>query len=171
MDVFDLNHPPVAPVLILDFGSQYTQLIARRIRELNVFSMIVPGDVDKDRVFELNPQAIIFSGGPSSVYDEGAPRLSKGLLEEIQSREIPLLGICYGMQLLVHNLGGKVEGAKIREYGPTDLFPEKDSKLFSIWGEKANRVWMSHGDETKALPGGFKIAARSKDGGVSAIES
>src|SRR4051812_1594543 len=104
-------------VLILDYGSQYTQLITRRVRELGVYSRILPGNVSLERIQSYSPRAIILSGGPSSVYDEGAPQLPSGFLAYQSENGIPVLGICYGMQLLVQSLGGKVKKAQNREYG------------------------------------------------------
>src|SRR6185295_19043830 len=135
-------------VVILDYGSQYTQLIARRVRELGVYSIILPGDAGLKRIQEFSPRAVILSGGPSSVYDPGAPVLPEGLLEWQGREKTPLLGICYGMQLLARALGGEVEKAKVREYGRMEVRPEKGTKLL---GSTAFNAWMSHGDETKKL--------------------
>lgn len=160
-------------VLILDFGSQYTQLITRRVRELGVFSKILPGDVPLDQIIAHQPQVIILSGGPSSVYDEGAPRLPEGFLRYQAEKKIPVLGVCYGMQLLVKSLGGEVKRAHLREYGrmevkltegiSSELLPDPSHNSFS--------AWMSHGDETESLPSGFQVIARSTAGSIAAIEN
>ncbi len=162
----------VSPVLILDYGSQYTQLIARRIREMGIYSFILPGDASLSRIQELNPKALILSGGPSSVYDEGAPGLPQGLLDYQKSQKLPLLGICYGMQLLAKDLGGEVEKATVREYGRMIVHPEPSSKLFaSDQFASSFQAWMSHGDETKKVPPGFRLVARSDSGSFAAMEN
>ena len=117
-------------VLILDYGSQYTQLITRRVRELGFYSRILPADVSLERMLSFSPQAIILSGGPSSVYDAGAPQLPLGFLEYQQQSQIPVLGICYGMQILVKSLGGTVQRAQDREYGQMQVRPEPGSAAF-----------------------------------------
>ena len=161
-----------ATVLILDYGSQYTRLIARRVRELGYHSRVLPGDATLDRIEAENPRALILSGGPNSVYDPGAPQLPSGLLELQKSRGIALLGICYGMQLLVQKLGGKVEGGHAREYGRMAVRATPGSMLFSsqVFREPF-QCWMSHGDATSALPTGFTLAAKSASGAVAAIEN
>src|SRR5438874_1055407 len=110
-------------VLILDYGSQYTQLIARRIRELGIYSIVLSGDSELSRIEALSPKAVILSGGPNSVYDPGAPTLPKGFLAYQERLKLPTLGICYGMQLLAHEMGGKVERAAVREYGRMRVIP------------------------------------------------
>ena len=114
-------------IVILDFGSQYTQLIARRVRELRVYSEILPHDASRDELVRLNPRGIILSGGPSSVYDDGAPALPDFLLD----LNVPLLGICYGMQLLAYKLGGRVEKSATREYGQATIYIDHAESLFS----------------------------------------
>jgi GMP synthase (glutamine-hydrolysing) len=144
------------PVLILDFGSQYTQLIARRIREQRVYCEIHPCSLPLDKVRALSPAAIVLSGGPQSVYEDGAPTVDPGLFK----LGVPMLGICYGMQLTCHLLGGKVERADKREYGPARIQIRQGEALFD--GFKADEfvdVWMSHGDSVKALPPGFSTLA------------
>ncbi|MEK6706078.1 MAG: glutamine-hydrolyzing GMP synthase, partial [Bdellovibrionota bacterium] len=166
-------------VVILDYGSQYTQLIARRVREIGIYSRILPADVQLGRIQELSPRAVILSGGPASVYDDNAPGLPDGFLEYQGSCSVPTLGICYGMQLLAKLLGGKVERAQKREYGRMLIRPEPTSRLFEASWAKAVKpqspwvvaVWMSHGDETSVVPQGFRISARSASGAVSAMES
>jgi len=137
-------------ILVLDFGSQYTQLIARRIRESKVYSKIVPYNITAEEVEEIKPKALIFSGGPLSVYDKGAPMPDKGLL----SLGIPILGICYGMQVIIHMLGGKVKSSKEREFGRAELFVDSNTDLFSNLPTNMT-CWMSHSDEIKTLPKGF----------------
>jgi GMP synthase (glutamine-hydrolysing) len=145
-------------ILILDFGSQYTQLIARRIRELHVYSEIHAPSLEAAKAQAFAPRGIILSGGPSSVYDADAPRIDPGIFD----LGIPVLGICYGMQLLAHHLGGKVTGSPRREYGRARVQIRRDSRLtrgFAV-GEQAD-VWMSHGDSVTALPPGFERLAES----------
>lgn len=163
-------------VLILDFGSQYTQLIARRTRELGYYSYILPGTVDFNRIQEFAPKAIILSGGPNSVYDVGAPKLSTEFWTHARSSKLPLLGICYGMQLFTHEMGGKVRPAPKREYGrmqvevlaakPISSSQELGALFHSIDGFEA---WMSHGDEAEVLPTDFSLIAKSASGAVAAI--
>src|SRR5215472_241986 len=140
-------------VLILDFGAQYSQLIARRIREQHVYSEIHPCTIGLDRVRAMNPRAIVLSGGPSSVYDEGAPTLDKGIFE----LGVPILGICYGLQLIAHELGGKVEKASAREYGAARVLVERPEGVLGRFAKRESiDVWMSHGDRIVALPPGFQ---------------
>jgi len=142
-------------IVILDFGSQYTQLIARRVRELNVFSVVLPCTVPVAEIEALKPLGIILSGGPSSVYDADAPAADRKLLE----LGAPVLGICYGLQFIVHNLGGKVRSATKREYGHAEVMIEDGgTQLFAGLPEKL-AVWMSHGDEALELPAGFRRTA------------
>ncbi len=143
-------------VIIIDYGSQVTQLIARRVREAGVYSEIHPCNVSAEKVKELKPDAIILSGGPASVGEEDAPQLDKGLLE----LGLPTLAICYGMQLLAANLGGELAQSCTREYGPADLLICAESPLFRNV-EKTTRVWNSHGDVVKAVPQGFEIIAKT----------
>ena len=143
-------------VAILDFGSQYTQLIARRVRELGVYSEILPFDAPQSKIDELHPGAYILSGGPASVYEEGAPQLPEFVLES----DLPVLGICYGMQLLTRAFGGRVEPAHSREYGMARIHSISASPLFSgLEGELP--VWMSHGDRVTVMPEGFEPLASS----------
>jgi GMP synthase (glutamine-hydrolysing) len=160
------REPAVAPeerVLIVDFGGQYTQLIARRIRELHVYCEVVPPWIDASRIREAKPRAIVLSGGPASVFEEGAPRLPEGILE----LGVPVLGICYGMQLLVQELGGQVEPAGAREYGRAELRVERDDPLFEGI-PRTSVAWMSHGDRAARLPAGFDVVATSENS-VAAI--
>jgi GMP synthase (glutamine-hydrolysing) len=151
-------------IVVLDYGSQYTQLIARRVREHAVYAEILPWDVDWERVVALQPAGFILSGGPNSVYDEGAPTLPDALLET----GVPILGICYGMQLLVHHLGGKVVPGTAREYGPAVVDVQQPGGILSTLSG-SQTVWMSHGDRVEALPPGFDVQARSENGIVAAI--
>lgn len=143
-------------IVILDFGSQYTQLIARRIREFHVFSVVLPCTAPLQDVLALKPKGIVLSGGPSSVYDASAPGADPGVL----TAGVPLLGICYGLQFMTHHLGGKVVPAAAREYGHAEVEVTGETALFH--GLPANLdVWMSHGDHAEALPEGFRVVART----------
>ncbi len=141
-------------ILILDFGSQYTQLIARRIREANIYSEIHSHEFNLESIKEFNPSGIILSGGPMSVYDDGAPQINS----EIFELGIPILGVCYGLQLIANNFSGKVEPADDREYGKANIEINSDTKILS--DVKNNSVvWMSHGDLITKIPEGFKVNA------------
>jgi GMP synthase (glutamine-hydrolysing) len=158
-----VEHP--RPIVVLDFGSQYTQLIARRVREMQVYAVIVPCDVRFDDLIRMNPQGVILSGGPSSVYDPNSPTCD----ERVFKLNVPILGICYGLQLMSAKLGGRVEAAPRREYGfaqldiypPTELLEGLKSPL---------RVWNSHGDHVVEVPPGFRITGRTENA-VSVIEN
>jgi GMP synthase (glutamine-hydrolysing) len=143
-------------IVILDFGSQYTQLIARRIREQNVFSVVLPCTASLQEIKKCGPVGMILSGGPASVYDKDAPPADKRVLE----LGVPVLGICYGLQYMAHTLGGKVVPGDKREYGHADVKLEDDSPLFKDIPRKI-KVWMSHGDHALELPSGFHPVARS----------
>jgi GMP synthase (glutamine-hydrolysing) len=156
---------PGQSIVILDFGSQYTQLIARRIREFNVFSVVLPCNVSWDEIQSYNPAGIILSGGPSSVYDADAPKVD----DRVFSYDKPVLGICYGLQLITHKLGGKVSAAAKREYGHADVEVLNGSRLFQDVPQTLN-VWMSHGDDAKELPPGFHLVARTPNAAIAAIE-
>ncbi len=158
-------------VVVLDYGSQYTRLITRRIRELGIFSVILPADTTMEKILQYDPHAIILSGGPSSVYESGAPQLPKGFKEKQDQTRIPILGICYGLQLLVQEFGGKIQGAKVREYGRMDVKIEKGSSLFPQAMGDHFQAWMSHGDATTEIPKGFKLSAVSDSGAVAGIEN
>ena len=138
-------------ILILDFGGQYNQLIARRVRECNVYSEVVPYNISIEKIKEKNPKGIIFTGGPASVYGEDSPRCSEGIFD----LGIPVLGICYGMQLMTHTLGGKVSRADKREYGATEVNIDNTSSLFDTFDE-TNTFLMSHTDFVSEVPEGFK---------------
>lgn len=142
-------------IVILDFGSQYNQLIARRIREMGVYSEIVPYFTDLAKIKKMEPRGIILSGGPASVYAEGAPSISK----EILALNIPILGICYGMQLITHMLGGEVQGSNKKEFGKAELILEKDNLDFFSDVPMKSQVWMSHGDHVTKLAEGFRQIA------------
>ena len=143
-------------VVVLDFGSQYSQLIARRVREAGVYSILLPWDTAWEDVARLRPKGIILSGGPASVYDQGAPSLPAWVLRE----DVPVLGICYGMQLIANALGGGVESAARREYGPATIQVTQPSPLFRELPESLD-VWMSHGDHVTRLPTGYVGIASS----------
>jgi GMP synthase (glutamine-hydrolysing) len=151
-------------ILILDFGSQYTQLIARRVRECKVYSEIFPFNASLDKIKEFRPKGIILSGGPSSVYDMDAPVISK----EIFDLGVPVLGICYGMQVMTHLFGGRVARALKREYGRAAIIIDDDKDLF--WGVTDNStVWMSHADRIESLPDGFVPIAHTENSPVAAM--
>ena len=153
-------------VIIIDYGSQVTQLIARRVREAGVYSEIHPCVVTAEAVRAMHPSAIILSGGPASVGEKDAPTLDPGLLD----LGVPVLGICYGMQLLARHLGGGLEQSQVREYGPADLTMVGNCPLWKgLDTSRASRVWMSHGDTVKTPPPGFAVAARTATLDVAAF--
>ncbi|MFT8314127.1 MAG: glutamine-hydrolyzing GMP synthase [Clostridium sp.] len=151
-------------VLVIDFGGQYNQLIARRVREHNVYCEIVPYTYSIDKIKEKDPKGIILTGGPNSVYGDNTPKIDKELFD----LGIPVLGICYGQQLITHTLGGKVESAEIREYGKAEINLSKDCKIFNGI-EENNIALMSHTDYVSEPPAGFKIAATTKQCPVAAM--
>lgn len=153
-------------ILILDFGGQYNQLIARRVRECNVYSEVVPFDISIEKIKEKNPKGIIFTGGPASVYGEDSPKCSK----EIFELGIPVLGICYGMQLITHTLNGTVARANKREYGTTDVNIDNTSLLFQGF-ESTNGFLMSHTDYVEKVPEGFKNIGYTSSCPNAAIEN
>jgi GMP synthase (glutamine-hydrolysing) len=152
-------------ILILDFGSQYTQVIARRIRECQVYSEIVRFNIPAEEAAALKPKGIVLSGGPASVYDKSAPQVDP----KIFSLGIPVLGICYGMQLMANHLGGQVEFSERREYGAGMLHVANGSKLFDGIGEQID-IWSSHGDKVTAMPAGFRSAAHTENSPFAAME-
>ena len=152
-------------IVVLDFGAQYSQLIARRIRELHVFSVVLPCTVPLEELRSYLPVGIILSGGPSSVYDKDAPLADP----RVFSMGLPVLGICYGLQYMVHSLGGKVRAAVKREYGHAEVETQGGSRLFEGLPPKLS-VWMSHGDEAVELPAGFRLTASSPHA-IAAIEN
>jgi GMP synthase (glutamine-hydrolysing) len=151
-------------IAILDFGSQYTQVIARRVRECNVYCRIYPYDTKWAELQKLNPRGIILSGGPSSVLGNRSPKPDTALF----SANVPILGICYGLQLLGHLLGGKVAPGKEREYGHGTLVVKKKSKLFAGLASRL-RVWNSHGDKVTELPAGFEVLAVTENSPYAAV--
>jgi GMP synthase (glutamine-hydrolysing) len=153
-------------ILIIDFGSQYNQLIARRVREHHVYCQIEPPEITADRIKELNPEGIILSGGPASIYEKGSPRADKGIL----TLGIPVLGICYGLQFMVDALGGKVVRSEKREYGFAELSIQEGGSIFSDIASPT-RCWMSHGDSIGKLPRGFRSTASTANTQVAAAEN
>ncbi|MCK8824400.1 glutamine-hydrolyzing GMP synthase [Fuchsiella alkaliacetigena] len=152
-------------ILVLDFGAQYSKLIARRVREANVYSELVPYSISIEEIKEKQPQGIILSGGPASVYGEEAPQLEPELFE----LGIPILGICYGMQLMSHLLpGGEVKPAQQREYGKAELIIDSEEKLLAKLGEEL-QCWMSHGDKVVEIPEGFEILGHTENSPAAAI--
>jgi GMP synthase (glutamine-hydrolysing) len=151
-------------VLVLDFGSQYAQLIARRVREQNVYCEIVRHDITPERVLARRPRGIILSGGPNSVYEPGAPRCDP----EILRLGIPVLGICYGMQLACELLGGQVESAPSREYGRARCFVDRPEGLLAGFTEQTD-VWMSHGDQVTSVSEDFISLARTETCPIAAV--
>ena len=154
-------------ILVLDFGSQYTQLIARRIRELNVYSEILPWDISAERIKSLNPRGVILSGGPESVTESNTPRIPNTIFE----LDVPVLGICYGMQTLAEQFGGQVTSSKNKEFGHTKIVIQSSSLLFDgfITGSEAD-VWMSHGDHVSTLPDEFNSIASTSSAPIAAME-
>lgn len=152
-------------ILIIDFGSQYNQLIARRVREHNVYCQIEPPNISIDVIKALQPEGIILSGGPASIYSTGAPRVDKGIFD----LGIPILGICYGLQYMVDSLGGKVIGSDKREYGFAELLVKRQKGIFT-GVDKKTQCWMSHGDRIDILPPGFAVTATTENTPVAATE-
>jgi len=159
------------PVLVVDFGAQYAQLIARRVREAHVYSEIVPHTMSVERMLAKDPVAIVLSGGPSSVYEDGAPQVDPALFEA----GIPVLGICYGFQAMALALGGEVARTGLREYGGTSVLAAgaqlADAGSLLLHGTPEQQsVWMSHGDSVTAAPPGFSVLAESSAAPVAAFE-
>ncbi len=164
------SRPPADPsrILILDFGAQYSQLIARRVREGHVYCELHPADMALSAIREFEPSGIILSGGPSSVLDHDAPELDPRVLD----LGVPVLGICYGLQLLVHSLGGRIESADDREYGRARLKIEREDPLFEGFAPDVEHVvWMSHGDRVLGLPEGMSVIASSGGSPFAAVRS
>ena len=143
-------------IIVLDFGGQYNQLIARRVRECNVYCEVHPYSMPIEKIKEMNPKGIIFTGGPNSVYGDDSPRCSK----EIFELGIPVLGICYGAQLMAYLLGGKVATAPVSEYGKTEVDVDTASKLFADVSPKTI-CWMSHTDYIEEAPEGFAVTGHT----------
>jgi GMP synthase (glutamine-hydrolysing) len=160
-----VNEPPHQTLLILDFGSQFTQLIARRVRENRVYCEVHPFNLDVEEIRRRRPLGVILSGGPQSVYEDGAPSAAPALFE----LGVPVLGICYGMQVMAHELGGGVEGSSHREYGRAEISVVAPGKLFAGLGAEET-VWMSHGDRIQGLPAGFRLTATTENAPVVAFE-
>ncbi|MFT4037554.1 MAG: glutamine-hydrolyzing GMP synthase [Thermomicrobiales bacterium] len=151
-------------VVVLDFGSQYSQLIVRRLRELGVYSVLLPWDAPQEQVAALNPRGVVLSGGPASVYEPGAPSLPDWVLAD----DTPVLGICYGMQLLANAMGGEVTPADRREYGPATIAVSEPAELFAALPPSLD-VWMSHGDHVSRVPDGFTAIASSPNAPIAAM--
>src|SRR5205809_5535481 len=157
--------PEERPVLVLDLGGQYAQLIARGVRECRVYSELVPHRITAAEARARNPRALVLSGGPASVYAEGAPRIDPDLF----ALGVPTLGICYGMQLMAQELGGRVDRTGVSEFGNTDHQVQADGALFS--GLPAEQtVWMSHRDSVVAPPAGARVVAGSPSAPIAAFE-
>ncbi len=154
-------------ILILDFGSQFTQLIARRVREAGVYSEIHPPSRSLEWIRDWKPTGIILSGGPNSVYDDGAPTVPLEILDVA-----PTLGVCYGMNLIVHLMGGEIAPAHRREYGRAELIIDDSDTLFDgLHGGESTSVWMSHGDQVNVVPDGFEVLAHSANSQVGAFRA
>ncbi|HNO92153.1 MAG TPA: glutamine-hydrolyzing GMP synthase, partial [bacterium] len=153
-------------ILILDFGSQFTQLIARRVRELQVYCEIHPYNMTPDKIRALQPKGIILSGGPSSVYENGAPHPDRAIFD----LGIPVLGVCYGMQVMAYFLGGAVDKAAHREFGRAEIRITDHTDLFSGFPEKTT-VWQSHGDRLEKIPDGFEIIAGTDNAPITAMRN
>ncbi|CAM4036047.1 glutamine-hydrolyzing GMP synthase [Catellicoccus marimammalium] len=161
-----IENTDMEKIIVLDFGSQYNQLITRRIREFGVYSELLSHRLTAKEIQEMKPKGIIFSGGPNSVYDENAFHIDP----EIFELGIPILGICYGMQLMAHNLGGKVESAESKEYGQAFIEVSDDAVLFQDT-PKTQQVWMSHGDLVTEVPTGFEVVATSENCPIAAMQN
>ncbi|WP_321493212.1 glutamine-hydrolyzing GMP synthase [uncultured Desulfobacter sp.] len=151
-------------IIVIDFGSQFNQLIARRVRENNVYCQVEPADIPLEKIKELAPTGIILSGGPSSIYEENSPTIDTGIF----NLGVPILGICYGMQYMVHALGGTIEQASKKEYGFAELRITPGNPLFKQMDDSF-QCWMSHGDSAKTLPQGFEITAQTDNTPIAAI--
>ena len=154
-------------ILILDFGSQYTQLIARRVREANVYCEIHPFNFAPEKIRALNPRGIILSGGPASLYDENAPEIS----DEVLNLNCPVLGICYGLYVIAQHMGAHSVSSRQREYGPATLVIDGEDVLFEGLSGREHRVWMSHGDRVEALPGALCAIAHSDNSPYAAFKT
>ena len=160
-----LDNKNIDTILVLDFGSQYTQLIARRVRESNVYSEILPWDIDEEKIREIKPKGIILSGGPESVTQSHTPRIPQVAFD----LNIPLLGICYGMQTLAEQMGGQVISSDNKEFGHAEVLLKADSTLFKDLEQTLN-VWMSHGDQVQDLPDNFTLIASTDSAPIAAMQ-
>ena len=160
-----LDNKNIDTILVLDFGSQYTQLIARRVRESNVYSEILPWDIDEEKIREITPKGIILSGGPESVTHSPTPRIPQVAFD----LNIPLLGICYGMQTLAEQMGGQVISSDNKEFGHPEVLLKADSTLFKDLEQTLN-VWMSHGDQVQDLPDNFSLVASTDSAPIAAMQ-
>ena len=160
-----LDNKNIDTILVLDFGSQYTQLIARRVRESNVYSEILPWDIDEEKIIEIKPKGIILSGGPESVTQSHTPRIPQVVFD----LNIPLLGICYGMQTLAEQMGGQVISSDNKEFGHAEVLLKADSLLFKNLEQTLN-VWMSHGDQVQDLPDNFTLIASTDSAPIAAMQ-
>ena len=162
-----LDQKDLDTILVIDFGSQYTQLIARRVRELDVFSEILPWDISPERIKDLNPTGIILSGGPESVTILNTPRIP----EIVFDLDVPILGICYGMQTLAEQFGGQVTSSKAKEFGHAEIVIEETSVLFEGFSSGSLiDVWMSHGDHVSTLPDKFQLVASTPSAPIAAMQ-
>ena len=159
-------HEDARPVLVLDFGAQYAQLIARRVRECNVYSEIVPHDISRTELERIAPGALILSGGPASVYADEAPRIDPAILE----MGVPILGLCYGMQLMAIELGGEVPKTDVGEYGFARLTVEGDEDTLFDGLPSEQQVWMSHRDSVGTVPAGFAVTGRTETTAIAAMQ-
>ena len=165
MSKLSVSNKKIDTILVLDFGSQYTQLIARRIRESDVYSEILPWDIDESKIINLNPKGVILSGGPNSVTESYTPRIPQCIFDIA----VPILGICYGMQTLAEQMGGHVISANQKEFGHSQLEVVSESIIFQNLNKKIN-VWMSHGDQVQDLPDDFNLTASTATAPIAAME-
>ena len=165
MNKLSVSNKKIDTILVLDFGSQYTQLIARRIRESDVYSEILPWDIDESKIINLNPKGVILSGGPNSVTESYTPRIPQCIFD----LAVPILGICYGMQTLAEQMGGHVISADQKEFGHSELEVVSESIIFKNLNKKIN-VWMSHGDQVQDLPDDFNLTASTATAPIAAME-
>ncbi len=165
MNKLSISNKNIDTILVLDFGSQYTQLIARRVRESKVYSEILPWDIAEDKIRNLNPKGIILSGGPNSVTESFTPRAPQCVFD----LKVPILGICYGMQTIAEQMGGQVMSVDQKEFGHSELKIINESILFKNLDKKIN-VWMSHGDQVQDLPDNYNLIASTKTAPIAAME-
>ena len=165
MSKLSVSNKKIDTILVLDFGSQYTQLIARRIRESDVYSEILPWDIEESKIINLNPKGVILSGGPNSVTESYTPRIPQCIFD----LAVPILGICYGMQTLAEQMGGHVISANQKEFGHSELEVVSESIIFQNLNKKIN-VWMSHGDQVQDLPDDFNLTASTATAPIAAME-